>query len=465
MACLGCGAVSQNRLCCPECIKYGRTSFFCGQECFTKNWKSHSQLHEVLRRQASEGGSGATAGATASSSAPADGLGSSSASTQGIASRATPQPRRGTAPLPGGMPLVNSRRPYPSSSESAAAKKDGPPGAAGQAGKLGGIMGQALAKLGSAATGAISGATSSGRSSADDDKNGSLRERGRSRSRSTERQGPKPGSGAVGPVGGRRTRLVKMSVAILTLVGMVGVGLLHSVHQQHLEDQRRDKIALEAGVEIMNLVPGMEPAPEATAAPEVVAEPAAGAAHSSQEPTVESLQSQLQKVRHDLERHEKMLRYVMERYVEKEKTVKEPATEGKMLETHKAGEAPPAAPSAPAGVGEAAPAGSVGAVGVAVGAAVAAAPGDATDLQESRHRRGSRGGRGKKVGIALPEVRPEDSREDAADENSFAADSLNGDNPRPGVASAPAGVGAVPPVSPSDNLQLRGGGPEPLIRS
>jgi len=52
MACQGCGHPSNNRLCCPTCVEFGRTSFFCGQECFTKNWSSHSQLHDILRRKA-----------------------------------------------------------------------------------------------------------------------------------------------------------------------------------------------------------------------------------------------------------------------------------------------------------------------------------------------------------------------------------------------------------------------------
>eukprot|EP00971_Amphidinium_carterae_P274943 5455619-Amphidinium_carterae.1 len=51
MACQGCGRTSVSRLCCPTCVEYGRQSFFCSQECFTKNWKSHNQLHEILKRK------------------------------------------------------------------------------------------------------------------------------------------------------------------------------------------------------------------------------------------------------------------------------------------------------------------------------------------------------------------------------------------------------------------------------
>lgn len=30
---------------CPTCLKIGIESFFCGQDCFKSNWKSHKILH------------------------------------------------------------------------------------------------------------------------------------------------------------------------------------------------------------------------------------------------------------------------------------------------------------------------------------------------------------------------------------------------------------------------------------
>lgn len=49
--CQGCGITSTTWLCCPTCSSLGRTSFFCGQECFAKSWKEHSQIHTLLKRQ------------------------------------------------------------------------------------------------------------------------------------------------------------------------------------------------------------------------------------------------------------------------------------------------------------------------------------------------------------------------------------------------------------------------------
>eukprot|EP00927_Polykrikos_kofoidii_P067490 TRINITY_DN62980_c0_g1_i1.p1 TRINITY_DN62980_c0_g1~~TRINITY_DN62980_c0_g1_i1.p1 ORF type:complete len:374 (-),score=59.58 TRINITY_DN62980_c0_g1_i1:54-1175(-) len=51
MACQGCGRITETRLCCPKCIELGRTSHFCGQECFTANWKAHSQFHKLISQQ------------------------------------------------------------------------------------------------------------------------------------------------------------------------------------------------------------------------------------------------------------------------------------------------------------------------------------------------------------------------------------------------------------------------------
>eukprot|EP00811_Abedinium_folium_P002668 NODE_12449_length_1224_cov_1.774840.p1 GENE.NODE_12449_length_1224_cov_1.774840~~NODE_12449_length_1224_cov_1.774840.p1 ORF type:complete len:336 (+),score=100.95 NODE_12449_length_1224_cov_1.774840:64-1008(+) len=73
MACQGCGRSSETRLCCPTCVEFGKTNFFCSQECFTKNWKLHNQLHENLRRK--KVGNESVGGARASSVGPGGGAG------------------------------------------------------------------------------------------------------------------------------------------------------------------------------------------------------------------------------------------------------------------------------------------------------------------------------------------------------------------------------------------------------
>lgn len=72
MACQGCGNLSDTRLCCPTCTSFGRTSFFCSQECFTKNWAEHNKLHVILKRQQQLANGAASAGSENSrgSSAP-----------------------------------------------------------------------------------------------------------------------------------------------------------------------------------------------------------------------------------------------------------------------------------------------------------------------------------------------------------------------------------------------------------
>ncbi|CAK0823900.1 unnamed protein product, partial [Prorocentrum cordatum] len=97
MACQGCGRVSETRLCCPTCVELGRTSFFCGQECFTKNWKTHAALHDLLRKQRAlaEGGGGVSSAAPSAPSGPAP-----------------EQPaRREFEPLPGGVALRDDLAP------------------------------------------------------------------------------------------------------------------------------------------------------------------------------------------------------------------------------------------------------------------------------------------------------------------------------------------------------------------
>ncbi|EZG46956.1 methionine aminopeptidase [Gregarina niphandrodes] len=44
VVCSGCEIETESRLKCPKCVKLGRQEYFCGQECFTKQYKTHSEL-------------------------------------------------------------------------------------------------------------------------------------------------------------------------------------------------------------------------------------------------------------------------------------------------------------------------------------------------------------------------------------------------------------------------------------
>lgn len=51
-ACQGCGIQTPSSLVCPTCTQLGRSSFFCTQDCFHKNWGVHQKLHAILKQQA-----------------------------------------------------------------------------------------------------------------------------------------------------------------------------------------------------------------------------------------------------------------------------------------------------------------------------------------------------------------------------------------------------------------------------
>ncbi|PHJ15496.1 transmembrane protein, partial [Cystoisospora suis] len=52
VTCQGCGEETTSRLCCPKCSEFGRTSFFCSQDCFVSSWPSHSKLHVIIKQSA-----------------------------------------------------------------------------------------------------------------------------------------------------------------------------------------------------------------------------------------------------------------------------------------------------------------------------------------------------------------------------------------------------------------------------
>ena len=51
MSCQGCGKMTGQSNCCPVCAGFNRNSFFCGQECFARNWPTHQNLHILLKQQ------------------------------------------------------------------------------------------------------------------------------------------------------------------------------------------------------------------------------------------------------------------------------------------------------------------------------------------------------------------------------------------------------------------------------
>lgn len=45
------GCTSSAKLQCPTCIKLGiQGSFFCSQECFKNNWKTHKIIHSLASK-------------------------------------------------------------------------------------------------------------------------------------------------------------------------------------------------------------------------------------------------------------------------------------------------------------------------------------------------------------------------------------------------------------------------------
>lgn len=194
-------------------------------------------------------------------------------------------------------------------------------------------------------------------------------------------------------------------------------------------------------MEIMNLRPE---APQIVAETKVRDVPIAGPASSHEEPTFHSLRAELTQVRQALERHDKMLRYIMDRYVEKAPATKAtPTAQGaKVFEEHHAVEVNFSKPEF-AHAGE-------------IEAAVSSSLGDRSETK----RRGSRGG-DMSVGLAIPEASSAGDGSSAAQPSSGAVSpALAGVGG--GARVLPEVAGTAAPAPPSDGgLQLRGGGPGP----
>lgn len=336
MACQGCGRTSSaTRLCCPTCIEFGRTSFFCSQDCFTKNWNAHDQLHALLRKKrAAQEASGSDEAPAASAArggggalVSADGaaLGGSSGSSA-LASNSG----GGLAPLPGGTSMLSglSNRQTPSGSGGGAegGSSTGSGGGSAQgAGVLGNLVGQAKAMFGT--PGGPTG----------DDKPrpaaGQMRLRSphpRQMQQQQEHPGDGPGRSRSPSRGGRspaqqppRTRArqftVQLSLWALAMVTITGGALFYKEHQRYADDSQGQAVI--AGIDAIDAISQAQtpPPPESPESLEadVPATTVAATAGGADAAAVASLHSEVALLRQTLDRHEQMLRYIMNRYVEK----------------------------------------------------------------------------------------------------------------------------------------------------
>merc|ERR1712196_552595 len=51
----GCNKPASN-LACPNCKKFGLNNYFCGQECFKKNYAAHKQVHAIAKQMIAANG-------------------------------------------------------------------------------------------------------------------------------------------------------------------------------------------------------------------------------------------------------------------------------------------------------------------------------------------------------------------------------------------------------------------------
>lgn len=345
MACQGCGRVSQNRMCCPTCIEFGRTSFFCSQECFTKNWKSHSQLHELLKKKQALAGIGTDSttdvesgqGSVGSTARP-----KTTSPTEDMPSTSiTSSTRRNLAPLPGGASLVTNF----------GAEKRSTNGATGAAkrnadnpqiqGVVGDVVGRTWAFVSSAlrSSGSGQGLTTTAAGARQRANSGSVPVAQSPRGKVAAAQGGKS------PWWSTLTRRFALNGLLwaLALTTIVASGMFYREHLRYADEQRVDQAILDvpdiktgatrevrSGSSIDEATQaqqndassvaspllaglGLGGASGATAANTADATSNANAATSQ----VNSLRAEVAALRELVERHDKMLRYVMDRYVEK----------------------------------------------------------------------------------------------------------------------------------------------------
>mmetsp|Transcript_90668 Transcript_90668/g.292619 ORF Transcript_90668/g.292619 Transcript_90668/m.292619 type:complete len:443 (-) Transcript_90668:76-1404(-) len=380
MACQGCGRVSEKRLCCPTCIEFGRTSFFCGQECFTTNWNAHNQLHELMRRKQGvvEGGTpaGLDAGplevvppsAVASSGAAGLGGGGGGGGASGsrgggggsssFASSASGGSGGGFAPLAGGTSIVNLSGQKRSSTSAPLVPAAAAGGSAAGGGIFGSLVGHARAVLGdsgAAATSALKSRLGGGggsgalraRSPAPNRSGGSAAGRTRSHSRDSGRPAGQPAPKT-------RSFNVQLSLWALVILCVTASMLFYREHERYVADQpsqveladaqvavppaptavRSSEVSSEvvaavtAVAEAIGIAAPADRAVDGTmaAAPAVAAAAVAAAAggEAASADLAEKLRSEMKSLREMVERHDQMLRYIMDRYVEKNVSGKEP---------------------------------------------------------------------------------------------------------------------------------------------
>eukprot|EP00933_Yihiella_yeosuensis_P040328 TRINITY_DN3460_c0_g3_i1.p1 TRINITY_DN3460_c0_g3~~TRINITY_DN3460_c0_g3_i1.p1 ORF type:complete len:452 (+),score=117.68 TRINITY_DN3460_c0_g3_i1:66-1421(+) len=379
MACQGCGKTSDNRLCCPTCIELGRTSFFCGQECFTKYWGAHNELHKLLRKKRAAEAEAAAGQASTDGNVPkaADGAGGSSSSMSTLSSerqQETSTGYRGTgmAPLAGGMPPINlgaRKAPgaaKPSAAAAGAAKKsdDGAVPPPSGNGVFGSLLGHAQAMLGSQHQGAgnFASALKSRFNGPEAAELGQSRSRAGLRDRSVDRsvdrrgdpssgKGTGKGDGAASPSrskGTRQSSSLQTMLWIFIVVTIVGGGLFYRRYQQLSEDYPASQVSTPSdsapavGTDVV-VIPGAPKVSGAeakdtsrpvsadgtgsnlrAATPTATIIPVPAAATSEASETV-ALRVEVASLRELVDKHEKMLRYVMERYVEKDQKLSGPA--------------------------------------------------------------------------------------------------------------------------------------------
>lgn len=318
----------------PNCIEYGRTSFFCTQDCFTKNWKSHGQLHELLKKKKAMGESGATVGlpdadlespqlaARPKPSSPTEDMPTSNA-------------RRSLAPLAGGMSAF-------------ATEKRGINGATQRRpetvkpsfpGTLGGVAGSAWNLVSTPFWGSNNATSTTGAKGTTAAASAGARRLGGAAAQPAVKGGAAQLGGKT-PWWSSFTRRFAMNGLLwaLALVTIVACGFFYkstlgsgsdqvviTTGVEDVPDIRTAATAEVRSVAIPEEAPAKTRAPDAAsvAAPVLsvlglgASSPTAAPAESASSVEVKSLRNEIVALRELVGRHDKMLRYVMERYVEK----------------------------------------------------------------------------------------------------------------------------------------------------
>jgi len=275
-------------MCCPTCIELGRTTFFCGQECFTKSWKTHCQVHDVLRKTAA-----AEKGAN-------HGAGGASSSTS-VAQPARPQQDRGRSSvgrsaLTGGVSLATG------------IKKPASVAAAAKTGMLGSIVDQAWGTLFGAAGALAVTATRLGSSSQPEEKSGKPRARSRSRSENTV-------STSGSPSVSRPKSYMQMGICALAVLTLLGGALLYREHQRYVEEDRAamQRVHTVEDQEMLKDIAGASDDSVVSVGSPVMPDSTAIASGSD----VDSLRLEIHVLHDTIDRQDKMLKYVMGRFEEK----------------------------------------------------------------------------------------------------------------------------------------------------